>query len=371
MPFFRFILRFAKNHKLISALVFIGLISLLFFFLPKKTASLQTQVVSRGDIRQTLSETGTVDAQTTVNLSFLTSGKLVFLGAKKGDRVSQGQVIASLDTYTLQRNLELEANAYKTAKNNNDQTQENLQAGIAEGQQRLSLDTANKNAYSNITEAQVVTDTVKRLVDNSLLSQNTAQLNVDLANYAVQMANLTSPINGIVTRADAQSTGINIGTNAVFTIADPDNLVFDMDVDEADIGSVHIGQQVSINLDPYPEKTLQLTVDKIDFSTHPTATGGDAYTVQATLPVNNDLDFRIGMNGDAEILLTQKKNAITVPLSCVENNRSVYLKTKKGFRKQAVALGIRNDTDAEVISGLNVGDQIALDPAAAAKIAKN
>src|SRR5207248_344881 len=108
-----------------------------------------------------------------------------------GDAVSQGQTIAQLDTYALQKSLQLAANNYEISKNNTDQTTENNQAGVVEGQQRLSLDTTNKNSYQNITEVQVINDAVKRIVDNNTLAQNSAKLNVDLANYAFQLTTLT------------------------------------------------------------------------------------------------------------------------------------------------------------------------------------
>ena len=56
----------------------------------------------------------------------------------------------------------------------------------------------------------VISDTVKKLVDNANLAQDSAQLNVDLANYSLQLSTLTSPITGIVLHQDVNTAGVNI-----------------------------------------------------------------------------------------------------------------------------------------------------------------
>jgi hypothetical protein len=68
--------------------------------------------------------------------------------------------------------------------------------------------------------------------------------------------------------------------------------------------------------------------------------------------------------------LDEEKNVLAVPLASVVNNEYVYVQTAKGFEKRKVTLGIKNDIDAQVLAGLQEGEQVAVDPAAAAKITK-
>src|SRR5439155_11427805 len=107
-----------------------------------------------------------------------------------------------------------------------------------------------------------ITDTVKRLVDNSLLSQNSAQLTVDLANYAVQLATLTSPLSGVVTHEDVTVAGVNIAPTTSFVVADPTSVIFRAYIAENDIDYVSEGALAEIALDGSQNK-LQGTVVKM------------------------------------------------------------------------------------------------------------
>src|SRR4029079_18993624 len=95
-----------KTHKRLSIILLAILIILGVIFWPKPPAPLEIQAVKKSDITETLSSTGTIISQNSVDLTFSSPGKLVYLGAKKGDAVKEGQVIARLDSRTVQKNLE-------------------------------------------------------------------------------------------------------------------------------------------------------------------------------------------------------------------------------------------------------------------------
>lgn len=338
---------FIWKHKKLLLFLAILFVVLLIIFWPKKTPPIETQTAKQTNIVASLSATGSVDSTTSVNLNFLAAGKLVYLGVKKGDVVKKGQTIAILDQRTMQKNLESALRDYSKQRNTFDQTKENNQNRTPEG---------------------ALTDSMARILEDNQYDLDKAVISVELEDLARQQSVLTSPIAGIVTRVDVLATGVNVATTTTFTIADPKQLVFKMDIDEADIGKIRSGQPVTVTLDAYPDKTLDLTVSSIDFATHTTDTGGDAYTVEAALPDNSDLAYRIGMNGDAEIITSKRDDVVTIPLASIQDDKYVYVKTKNGFEKRKVKLGIQNDTDAEATSGVNAGEQIALSPDDAQKL---
>src|SRR5882724_9842909 len=339
MHFLRSFWYFIKKNwkKSIAALVI--LIVITFFFWPKPKKPIATQTVKKADIIASLSATGTVSSDTSVKLTFPSAGKLVYLGAKKGDHLKKGQTIAILDQRTVQNNLETALRNYSEQRNTFDQT---------------SSDNQNR------TPNQALNDTMKRILQDNQYDLDKAVLSVELQDLAKQQSVLTSPIDGIMIAEDVTTTN-------QFTIADPSNITFDIDIDEADIGKVKIGQQVKINLDAYPDKELILVVKSIDFAAHTTSTGGNVYTVEVRLPNNKNLDYRIGMNGDAEIITDERKNVLNIPLSSITDDQHVYVKTDKGFEKRKIETGLTNDTDAEVTSGLTQDEQVALDPTEAEK----
>jgi multidrug efflux pump subunit AcrA (membrane-fusion protein) len=68
------------------------------------------------------------------------------------------------------------------------------------------------------------------------------------------------------------------------------------------------------------------------------------------------------LSGDADIILREKRNVLKIPLSAVINTDMVYVQNNKTFEKRQVTLGLKNDTDVEIIDGLNLGDVIAIQP---------
>jgi hypothetical protein len=159
---------------------------------------------------------------------------------------------------------------------------------------------------------------------------------------------------------DAQTAGVNITPATTFTITDPNSLDFKMEVDEADIGQVKLGQNTNVSLDAFPNDNLKLTIDNIDFVSHLTTSGGNAFYVKANLPQNSN--YRVGMNGNADIISDAKYNALSIQSTDIFDNNYVYVKIPNGFTKRKLELGLQNDTQAQVLSGLSKGDTVAIDP---------
>lgn len=332
---------YIKLHKIISIPLIVLLIAGVIIFRPKKAPAVDTEKVSRGDVVVSISGTGTVVSETAVNLSFLTSGKLTYLGVKEGDTVNPYQTIATLDVRSAQKSLESALRDYAKQRNTFEQT---------------------KKDNGDATPETAATEQVKRILEDNQYDLDKAVLSVELQELAKENSTLTTPIGGVVTRADAKSAGVNVTPATIFTIADPDHLLFDIEVDEADIGKVSLTDVVRANLDSFPDETLTLTISSIDFASHTTSTGGTVYTVHAALPENTDGRYRAGMSGDADIIIDERPNVIKIPLSALLDDNTVLIKKGKIFEKRKVTLGLKNDTEVQVKNGLAVGEIIATQP---------
>lgn len=299
---------------------------------------------------------GTVVAQTQATLNFQIGGKLTYLPFKEGDSVNQGVTIASLDTFALQKQLQLAANAYKTVSNNSSGVSENQQAGILEGQQRSSLDSTNKNSYSAITEVNVIFDNVKRIVDNAALSQNSAQLNVDLANYSLTLANLTSPINGILLHQDATSVGTNITPATTFIVADPNSMVFAANVRQQDISFISVGNPASVMLDG-TNSPLKGIVDRIYPQKTTLTSGEDVYRVDIKID-NLTQEAVFGKSGTVLIKSNFNQKVMLVPSWTVLSNNFVWvIQNGKPILKK-VKVGDRVNQQTEILGGLSDSDKV-------------
>lgn len=329
-------------------LILVVVIVIIGFIISSTQASqpLETIKVKTGDITESLSASGTVTSLTSVDLNFLAAGKLVYLGVKKGDMVKKGQTLAVLDQRSMQKNLELALRDYSKQRNTFEQT----------------LDDNQDNPLE---------DDIRRILDSNQHDLDKAVHSVELQSLAKEQSVLTSPIDGVVTQADVMTPGVNVSVTTKFSVADPTNLVFKMEVDEADVGKVRIGQTVKIVLDAYPEETIETTVESVDFASHTTSTGGNVFTVEAYLAPTGNIAYRIGMSGDAELIMKELKDVLVVPLGSVTEDQAVYIQTENGYKKQKIVTGSPNDIDIEVVSGVREGDIIALDPIKAKEVGEN
>ncbi|HUD09738.1 MAG TPA: efflux RND transporter periplasmic adaptor subunit [Patescibacteria group bacterium] len=339
--------------------VIIGIFSVT--FLAHAASSPKTETVNVNPISQQILATGSIAAQTQAVLNFQMGGKLIYLPFKEGDAISQGQTIAQLDTYALQKQLQIVANTYQASQNTTGQVQENQNAGVLEGQQRTTLDQTNKQGYSAVPEAQVIYDAVKRLVDNANLAQNSAQLSVDLANYSLQLTTLTSPINGIVLHEDVNTTGVSITPVTSFVVADPTSMVFSANVRQQEIAFISVGNPVTVSLDAISGQTLQGVVDKI-YPQKTTLTNGDQ-VYRVDVKINNlPSSVKLGQSGTVLIKSNFNQSVILVPSWTVLSDTYVWvLENGKPVLKK-VTTGDTVNGQTEVMSGLLDSDKVITNP---------
>ncbi len=327
-----------KNHKKISLFSLFIVILITIVLWPKNKVEIETQKVTYKDLQQTVSITGKIEAENKANLTFQSLETLSAIYVKLGDIVKKGQVIACIDEQKLQasyRQAQQDFTAAKAASQQYYDDHNNDTESNAEKVQRTAIDAAQNKAYDQILKVQH-----------------------DLNNSC-----LYSPLAGVMTRIDADTPGVNVNSTTVFTVTDPNSLNFAMDVDEADIGKISQGEIVDLNLDTYPDENIKLHVNSIDFVTHTTTTGGNAYTVKADLNIDNsEFKYRVGMSGNAEIIIKEVKNVLVIPLSSFLDDKTVYVKKNGKYIKTNVTPGLQSDTESEIKTGLSENDEIVLDP---------
>lgn len=322
-------------HKKISVLILIIAISAIILFIPKNNNTILTQAVEYKNLVKSVSVTGDIEAENQVNLTFQTPESLSYVAVKLGDTVKKGQEIAAINTdklaatvrQTQQDFIAAKAASEKYYNDNQNITVETYDQKI----QRTALDDAQNKAYDQYLKAQ----------------------------YDLNHSVLYSPIDGIVTRMDADTPGENVSPTTIFTVTDPNSLYFRLEVDQADIGKIIKGQQVELSLDAFPNKIFKLKLNKIDFVSHVTSSGGNAYYVKAFF--NNDSRLRVGMSGNADIITNTLNNILTVPSTSVIDYSYVYVLSNGKYKKVNVKTGLDNDIDTQIISGLNKGDVVAVD----------
>lgn len=328
-----------SKRKIIILVVLLFAAFLAFnFFGQKKQIPLQFAEVKRQDIKATVASSGILTGKNTANLKFKSSGKLAYLNVKAGDKVYTGQVIAGLDTQDLNITLQQAQNTLRDKQ------------AIAEKAEDDVKDHSSDESF-----AQKVTRTTAQAARDSAFDA------VKAAQRAFQDAVIISPIEGIVTQA-IQVKGQTVGgADLIAQIVDTSNLYFDTDVDEADLSRVSLGQAVEVTLDAYPEKILKGAVDQILPQTKTTSSGATVVTVRIKLE-DPTLAFVNGLTGQASIISTEVKGALTIPQEALRDDNTVITQTKDGLKSKKVTPGIRSDIDVEIKDNLTEGEKVLLNP---------
>jgi len=325
------------KYKIIG-LIIIAVLGLFIFFGNKKTVPLQFITVKKQNIRQEISGSGTLSGTNSASLHFKISGKLTYLKVSAGDKVAKGQVIGGLDTQDLEIALRQAQNTLRDKRaivdRIRDDTKDNTSETYTQRQTRTTAEVAQDNAYDSVLAAQ----------------------------RAFQDSVIISPIAGVVTKVDFLP-GQNVSpADIIAQVVDFSAIVFSGEVDEADIAKVSVGQSAEITLNAYGNRVFQGKVSEIFQETEITSNGATVVIVKILLD-DQTVKNIAGLNGQVNIITSEKNNVLTVPLDTLQNGNTVFVKTVLGLKKQKIEVGLESDTEAEITDGLKEGDQIVTNPA--------
>jgi HlyD family secretion protein len=291
--------------------------------------------VERGEVVSGLTVSGEVKALKTATLNFPSSGKLSFVGVSDGDKVKKGQLLASLDLGDLQAS---QTRAWYTY------------LAYDAAAKKVEDDLKGKGASENFLEksTRVTAQTNRDIAYDSWLT----------AQRAVKNAKLWSPFEGIVTNITISAVGDTVGVADGLTVVNPNSLYFAGEVDESDVGKVTIGQRVKLNLDAYEGQIFDGVVEEIAFASQLSSTGATVFPVRIKFGDEVIAKLRLGMNGDAQIILDTREDVLKLPIEAVLDNE-VNLPGDES-KKLKVETGLEGETDIEIKSGLGEGDKVII-----------
>lgn len=330
-----------KRRFLIGAVLLmfiVGVAARQFVFAPQKQR--ESTVVKRGTLREELTLSGKIEAHEQVSLGFQTGGQLAWVGVQEGDFVKKFQTVATLDQRKLQRELQKFLTAYSKQRNTFDQTLDDNQ---------------------NRRPEQALNDKMKRVLENNQFDLNQTITDVEIQDVSIKLANLFTPIAGIVTRVETPHAGVNIGIGQTpFEIVNPKSIYFSMNADQTEVVRLSQDESGTIILDAYPDQKISGTITHIAFS--PTADETETvYPVKISLDnVNNtDYTYRIGMTGDVTFILKEQKDIVYIPIQFVKSDKQgKYVLVGEKLEKRYVKTGMETDTDIEVLEGLSIGERV-------------
>ncbi len=322
--------RFLKNKWFIAAavLVAVGLLAA-FGFSRRPNAQYFTAKVERGDIREVVEATGTINAVTTVQVGSQVSGTISQLFADFNSRVKRGQVIARIDP-SLFEGAMLQAKAdLENARANLSAAKANLEKARATAvQTRADYERARGLAKAGVMSQQQL-DLAKANADAAEAALSAAQAQVTQASAqvsqktaAVQVAQtnlnhtiISAPIDGVVVARNVdvgQTVAASLQAPTLFTIAqDLTKMQVYAKTDESDVGQIRSGQPVSFKVDAFPRETFRGKVEQVRMNA---TTVQNVVTYDTVVGFDNpELKLFPGMTAYVSIPVAAANDVLKVP----------------------------------------------------------
>jgi HlyD family secretion protein len=358
-----------------------------------KNYSFETAVVKKGSIINTITATGTIEADTTVLIGTQVSGVISKIFVDFNSVVKKNQLLAELDTTPLQTQVR------------------QAEAALEDSKSEVIYNRATYERYQALLDKKLVAqadyDQVKYNYNKALADLKTAQAGYDKAKVNLSYASICSPISGVIlNRAvdQGQTVAASFSTPNLFTIGnDLTKMHVEAAVDETDIGQVRKGQPVSFTVSAYPNETFQGDVRQIRLQ--PVVTSNVVtYTVIVNAP-NPDYKLMPGMTANITVLVQKLDSVLVVPGKALRftpdptwlaeyqkknpppqrqgtGNRGgsgqsgdpagkkpvlVWVKNADKIHRTRIVTGAIDGSNCEIINGLREGDEVILSMAQGSK----
>lgn len=311
---------------------------------PKPSVTVYTTAdVVKGNLAQTVSETGTIKTVNQTDLSFKISGRVVKLLAEVGDTIKVGQLLAELDSGTL-------LSQFKQA-----------QYEVKVQKETLANMKDNKSTYGQDQR------------DAQGARIKSAEESVVAVRTQLRDTRMYSPIDGVILKrnVDPYETTVANSPTPVFTVGNPGDLVIETNIPESDIIKIKIGQNAKVTFDALPiEQIFQAKVEKID----PASTVIQDvvyYQIKLKLAQKDEL-IKPGMSANIDIATAEKNDVLMIPLRAVQTEGTAVLATggqkyaqvltdakNNIIQRKNITTGLEGDEGmVEVTSGLKAGEKV-------------
>lgn len=303
-----------------------------------------TQPAALGDVTLTVTANGTLQPTRSISIGSELSGTVLKVNVDVNDSIHQGQVLVVLDTAKLRDQILRSQAAVASAEGKVAQTAATVleaRAGLARLEEVARLSAGKVPAKSELdasraTLARAVADDTSA---HAGVADARAALSTDQTNLT--KASITAPADGVVlTRTVDPGNAVAASLQAVtlFTVAeDLHKLRLWVYVDEADVGSVKVGQEASFTVSAYLSRAYPARITRVGFGSTIT---DNVVTYLTYLDVDNaDLSLRPGMTATATITATQHQGVLLVPNAALRYTPSTAAANAKKGLASGIAFG--------------------------------
>lgn len=380
-----------------------------------------TAQAEKGDIEDTVLATGTLQAKQLVSVGAQVSGQVKKMYVQLGDQVKQGQLIAQIDSVRQEndlRNQQAAIDNLEAQKASRGASLGEAELNFKRQKDMLAQDATSRaefeSARAALQTAQANIKAINAQIEQSRLAQSTAQENLSYTR-------ISAPINGTVVAIvteEGQTVNANQSAPTIVKLAQLDTMTIKAQVSEADVMRINQGQTVYFTTLGEPDKKIYANLRAIEPAPDTIKTDSNGSSSASSTAIyynalfdvaNPDGKLRIDMTAQVYIVLNEAKNVLTIPAAAIQSSnqkgkrgkktatgsvsaadtnavgstrnsqRPAQINTQHDQRQRKgkpatvkvldkdgnavekqIRVGLNNRITAEVISGLNVGDEVVI-----------
>jgi HlyD family secretion protein len=350
----------------------------------EKVTEVQVGKVNRQRLVSIVSASGEIQPRKKVEISASIAGKVIRLGVKEGDQVKKDDFLLQLDPIPFQAALNNANAALSAARAELDSAMSSMkQADQTYRRKKKMFEEQGLISQQEFEQSKTDYDVQQSRVNSATHLVEQSKARVEAAQDDLNKTIVTAPMAGTIVQLAVEEGEVAvIGTmnnpgTVLLTIADLSVMEADLEVDEADIGTLEIGQAATVTVDAFPGKKFSGTVTEIGNSPiqKTTSTNQEATDFKVTVTLNApDVYLRPGLTSDGEITTAVRESCLTVPIQALvvrdiskENQNlpkderekeGVFLMTNGTAAFRPVKTGIMGEMNIEIVNGLKEGEQI-------------
>ncbi len=345
-----------------------------YFLAPTQASTTpDTVTVGRGDIETTVLASGVLEASALVSVGAEVSGSIKAVHVSLGDNVFRGDLIAEIDSLN-QENAVKSAEAALAGIQAQRRNQEAILAQAETALTRQQQLNANSLVPQTALEtAQAAVEQARAQIDQLDAQIAQAELTVESAELDLARTQIVAPADGTVVALlveEGQTLNANSATPTIAKIANLDTMVIKAEISEADVVKVSAGQKVYFTILGEPDQRIEATLREIEPAptsiANDTSSSGSAVYYNGLFEVPNpDHRLRISMTASVTIVLAEARDVLSLPSSLVTRQGpdggamvTVYDPASEEMRRVRVEVGLNNNINAEIVSGLEEGDLV-------------
>lgn len=305
---------------------------------------------------------GLTAAENTVSVIAKVSGmeQIKEVTVKVGDKVTEGQILARLDSESTQLSVNGAQLTVTNAENTINTAQQSYENAVKDYNNALELFSIGAVSQTQLDQLKLARDNAETQLNSAQIAAANARNSLQSAQLALDYSTVTAPITGTVTKVNADEGSYASASAPMFEIANVDTLEVSTGINEQNVSKIKTGQEVLLKINSVSDQWFSGNITEISKVMESTTKN---YPIKISLQ-NQDKKLVAGMYAEINVIVDHVDNVLVIPVEAIvykDAQPVAYVAQADGTVKEAsLTLGLNDGNYYVVTKGLTAGDQVVV-----------